>query len=449
MKEFHPRSWVKDENGSMMSIAAVSLLAIVGIAALAVDASYHYKVKNELQTGVDAAALSASTLLRQPDPPLPPSVHTTVLRANTRAILQKSLNGDYGSNTQLLPDANIVRGNWDSSTKTFVPSTGTPPINALKLTAQMTQAAGNAAPTMFANIFGQDSVDIKTEAIAVQGDSPNCLVSLEPSQPAVYLNSGATLTALGCDLHVNSTHSDAVVLNGSDLDAEYLNVVGTAHGSSFNSTVVDNTASPKADPMAGMVPPPEASLPCTETSKYVVSSGQVRSLPAPQVFCDGIEVQNGGELTLEPGIHVIKNTKFSVQNFGRLYGTGVMVYLDDKDATIEFNSDARTQLSASKTGDYAGVVIFMNPAVTDPTYHDFNSDTTSYLNGLVYLPKGTFRVNSITTVKSSPLVEPKFFYIVSARLEINSASTVELKTSPVLSSHSVPRALRTYSTLVH
>lgn len=54
---------VRLDNGQIMVILALALAALVGVAALGVDAFYLYWNKNQLQNGTDAAALAGATYL--------------------------------------------------------------------------------------------------------------------------------------------------------------------------------------------------------------------------------------------------------------------------------------------------------------------------------------------------------------------------------------------------
>ncbi len=55
---FH--KWLCDEQGNVLVLAATSLIAMLGMAALAVDVSYVLTARNQLQSGVDASALAGA-----------------------------------------------------------------------------------------------------------------------------------------------------------------------------------------------------------------------------------------------------------------------------------------------------------------------------------------------------------------------------------------------------
>lgn len=58
-KRFSMR-WLRSERGNILVLAAVSMMAVVGMAALAIDVSYVLTARNQLQAGVDASALAGA-----------------------------------------------------------------------------------------------------------------------------------------------------------------------------------------------------------------------------------------------------------------------------------------------------------------------------------------------------------------------------------------------------
>src|SRR5512139_127280 len=54
---------LKDESGAVAVVVALSIIVLVGMAALAVDAGYLYSVRRQLQTAADAAALAGCRIM--------------------------------------------------------------------------------------------------------------------------------------------------------------------------------------------------------------------------------------------------------------------------------------------------------------------------------------------------------------------------------------------------
>ena len=123
-----------------------------------------------------------------------------------------------------------------------------------------------------------------------------------------------------------------------------------------------------------------------------MQSGQTRSF-APGVFCEKLEIKDGATVTLEPGIHVIRDTEFIINSGGRVIAQNVMIYLQDNRSRINFNGGSSIDLRAPATGGYAGIAVFQDrSAATD--YHILNSNSSSRIEGVVYLPNNDLHLNS-------------------------------------------------------
>jgi hypothetical protein len=72
----------------------------------------------------------------------------------------------------------------------------------------------------------------------------------------------------------------------------------------------------------------------------------------------------------------------------------VSFYLRDKDALVLFNSNSHVDFSAPTSGDMAGVLLYVDREIGEFTKHEINSDSTSQLNGTVYLPESELLINS-------------------------------------------------------
>jgi hypothetical protein len=134
---------------------AAALIAVVGMAGLAVDSSYFFVMSNRLQISADSAALAAALFLEDEN----------AMRAEALKYAQMNLAED----DQILDQTDdVVSGNWDHDAHVFTP--GGAPLNAVHVTTRMAQQNGNAASTFFANVLGFGSVDITASAVAAYAD---------------------------------------------------------------------------------------------------------------------------------------------------------------------------------------------------------------------------------------------------------------------------------------
>ena len=126
------------------------MLGKLGFAGLAIDMSYFYAVRNQMQTSADSAALAGA--MRMSD--------SVAMKAEAQKYAKMNIAGD----DQILADADTQRGTWDFASRTF--TVGGANANAVRVTTRMAQANGNPAGTFFAGVLGFDNVDISTSAVA-------------------------------------------------------------------------------------------------------------------------------------------------------------------------------------------------------------------------------------------------------------------------------------------
>jgi Flp pilus assembly protein TadG len=143
-------AFCRDRAGAVYIWTAFGILGMLGFAGLAIDMSYFYVARNQLQTSADAAALAGATMMS----------NTTAMQAEAQKYAKMNIAGD----DQILANSDIQRGTWDFSSHNFTPGGAKP--NAVKVTTRMAQANGNPAGTFFASVLGFNNVDISTSAVA-------------------------------------------------------------------------------------------------------------------------------------------------------------------------------------------------------------------------------------------------------------------------------------------
>jgi Flp pilus assembly protein TadG len=149
---------LRDERGATVVVVAIASTALIGVAALAIDASFLYVSRNKLQMTADAAALAGAAKL------------PTDANVRAEAIALAQLNMPVARNGNVLVAGDIVTGNWNKATKVFT-AAGTPK-NAVKVTTRRSVAGGNATPLFFASIFGFTRTSVIAEAIAEGSAGP-------------------------------------------------------------------------------------------------------------------------------------------------------------------------------------------------------------------------------------------------------------------------------------
>ena len=384
-----------------MAFIAICLFASAGMAALAVDMGYLYILKSRLQTTADVAALAAVRQL--PD--------QNALRTTALDYAPKNMAASAHGNVLVTGD--VVTGHWNPGPRTFT-AAGLP-VNAVQVTTRRSQANSNTAPTFFAHIIGFDGVDIMRAAIAASARS-QCVLALGESGNTMHLNSASSIDVDGCSIQVNSTSSNALTTNSSStVDADSTCVTGDYQGSGYTPTP-DTGCTPVADPLADLAPP-SYSLPCDHTDYVVNSASETIS---EGVYCGKLEINSGSTAILNPGVYIMYDATFIANSFSTIQGSDVTIYLTGSNGYLKFNSNSTVQLSASLTGPMAGIVVYQDRTVADGTVHLINSDSTSYLEGTVYLPNGKVMINSGSTLGG----DADYSIFIAKEFEINSDSTL-------------------------
>jgi len=115
----------------------------------------------------------------------------------------------------------------------------------------------------------------------------------------------------------------------------------------------------------------------------------------PGVYCNGIQLNAGAVVTMNPGIYFIDRGSLQMAGGATLQGTGVTIIFTSStgnnyaDATI--NGGATLAITAPTTGPTAGIAIFGDRSMPLGTTFKFNGGDNQVLGGAVYVPHGTLQ----------------------------------------------------------
>ncbi|MCB2054580.1 MAG: hypothetical protein KDE35_10095 [Geminicoccaceae bacterium] len=399
----------RETRGNIAVMGAAGIAMAFGAASVAVDLGAAYTANAELQTTADAAALAAATRL--------PDAEAAVAAAIGYARKNMSVE-DYG---EVLTEADVIVGHWDAASHAMTPDTRMP--SAVQVTPRLGADRGNALSTMFAGVFGLESLDVAATAVAGKVGPP-CVIALDPLMPgAARLQDGATLEAPDCAVQVNARAPGALIVGGNArIEAETICVSGGAavNGSAYLSPAPSEYCPAEPDPMTYLQAP--ATSGCDVDDEVI--DGTIVTL-SPGIYCGGLRVMNGAQVQLEPGLYVIKNGKLAVTEDSRIEGDGVTFFLDGLVSIVELAPDAVISLAAPTDGSMAGILFYQNRNFGG--VHKWDSRNVRRLFGTVYVPTGVVRATSDATVtpRNSCSV------IIAARLDLgrNSRISIDLTSS--------------------
>ncbi len=276
----------------------------------------------------------------------------------------------------------------------------------------------------FAGPIGANAGPVSRESIAeVAGlDSNICVIALdEDIARGISLDSNASLDAPDCAIYANSTTPKAIsALSNSRLIGNLICSAGGKEGSASNFNP-DPTLDcpPISDPLAERAHPPVG--PCDHTN--FTKKDYVGTL-SPGVYCNGLFIHGASKVTLEPGVYVIKEGNFKIDNTSEVTGEGVGFFLTGLSGQFQFTKDAKIRLSAPTTGPMAGLLFMEDDTILEATKHRITSDYADYLVGTIYLPRGAFLIDANQDVAS----ESEFTVLVVRALELKAGPRLVLNT---------------------
>ena len=340
--------------GQVLLLAAMAMVVLIGFVALATDVGLLLSERRQMQTAADAAAVAASSALR--------NSQNYVSAADEVASLNGFANGT------------------NSATVTV----NNPPVSgAYAANSNFVEVViAQPEPTYFLRALGYSSMNVSTRAVSGAMNAAGCIYTLDPTAAKAFSASNGVSLTSSCGIMVNSNNSDAFdVVGGATIKTTGVGIVGAAvmnNGGSVQNmsgaalTPSQNIA-PVADPLAHINAP--AVGPCTYTGTLNSSSYTATQSPPysgkyvinPGVYCGGISVSNGVSIIFNAGTYIIAGGGLTLNNGG---GTAT-----GSNVTFYITSGAKASYSGANNA-YAGVTIANGVTV------NFSAPTTGGVNSL-------------------------------------------------------------------
>jgi Flp pilus assembly protein TadG len=184
LKALHS-SKLRDQRGVTIVLVAILMFAFLGIAALAIDLSNLYVVRNELQNAADAGALAGARFLYNDEGtsvnPGANQIAYDAATANKALAMTGAIAVDVNWAGGNIGD--VQRGHWSFATRTFTPndsltavdlwdrSTESLDLDTDFINAVRVEARRQATPaaSFFARILGHESFELSADAVAYIG----------------------------------------------------------------------------------------------------------------------------------------------------------------------------------------------------------------------------------------------------------------------------------------
>ncbi len=171
--------WPLDEKGVTIVLVAVMMLSLLGLMAVAVEASRLFASKSQMQTAADAAALSAAVAVIRGDTLAAPDSAVAYALANQADAAAMS------------EDSAVLFGVWDPVSLAFAPQATPSGANAIRVRTGQTRA------NLIAWVFGAPNLKVQALSIAMFGGtvtSATCNKPLAVAAQLIDVNGDGTIT---------------------------------------------------------------------------------------------------------------------------------------------------------------------------------------------------------------------------------------------------------------
>ena len=389
----------RNDKGTILPMAALSMTAMIGFMGLGLDVGALYNHRRVMQTAADAGALAGAS---------------EIYRAKTTMVT--------GSSQTATSQNGFTDGSDGVSvTVNHPPTSGFYVGDAQYAEVLITQPS----PTYFMQLFGFSTVSIPARAVAgVGANGKNCVYVLDPSMPAAFQGNSSAVLDASCGVIVNSNNRRAIAMSSSSmLQATSVSVTGNYETSS--SSVITPTPQvgvpPEPDPLAYLQPP--STTGCNVTGFHVASGVHTLS---PGVYCGGMHIVNNAHVILRPGMYVLKGGGLNMQSNAVLEGTGVTIFLTEGTGypygTISLQSSTQVRLTAPTEGPYKGILFYQDPTAGHANHaHHMESSSNSHLEGALYFPTQQLRLQSSTTL------DARYTFIVARSISMESSANFKVR----------------------
>lgn len=395
----------KNDSGQALVVVAFGMVIILGFLGLGLDLGYLRMMKRQVQKAADAAAIAAAVEL------------TYCGGTSNCSALQKAAqdglteNGFAGS--ALYTQCAAAGGNLTVTVNNPPCAIGaTDPNNGNSHYVEV--VVSQVEPLTFTRVFGVKNFTVSARAEAGLGGGSNCIYALDPTDSdTLAVDLLATINSQ-CGIVDESSSSSALQCIIASITGSQIGIVGgdSTFFCSLNPTPKTGIAMPSpADPLAYLTAPTVGACGTSTKSPYFGYTGSTTGLLItgtatlnPGVYCGGIEINNGANVTFNPGTYILTSpssktgTAYGLTaDIGALAtGTGVTFYntltSGYDSGPVQFNFTSFTSgyginLTAPTSGTYEGILFFQDPANTSQAQIIGSSSYNTVLQGAYYFPK--------------------------------------------------------------
>lgn len=360
----------KGERGQALIIITFAIIGLIGLTALTVDGSLAYSDRRHAQNAVDTAALAAAR---------------AQIRGENVTNAAQSIATSNGYDND--GSTNIVSVSVVDSPSGACPSTG----------HDITVNIESIVDTTFAKVIGVEDVTnnvmAKSRVCDVYGGQPfysgNSVFATKTGEcgnglkdKTLYVQGSSDLQIWGGGMGSASTDGNCIDFRGGEAQLKKgengacANVVSAAPVSEISDAEWDSLegedgCGKKIFAQAFDPPPADLNITCSGTATVdhgtMTAGNWSGDFPPANIS------------TLGPGVYCINNGDFDINSNSNITGTGVTIIVND--GSLHWNGGAEIKLSAPKSGDTKGLLIYFPPDNHNDV--DMNGNNNSKITGTV------------------------------------------------------------------
>jgi hypothetical protein len=397
--------WSRDEGGQALILIAAALAGLLLGIGLALDTGQLFVSRRAAQTAADAGAWAGAVILY---------AGGSAAQARTAAAADATLNG--------YTDGGLIR-----VTTASPPASGTyagdPGYIEVTITEQV------LTRFLFGASAGRTAITVRSVAgLGRSGSGQGVIVTHSSGKTTLTLSGTTSFTVTGAGTNTNTTDNDAISIGTGKLTATFHRVTGDVKAADAADMIPAPTTgvAAAADPFASLAGPATSGVP--------VFGGQSITTTVtlnPGIFTGLITVGNGGVARLNPGNYVFR-AGLTTTGTGSLVLNatgGVLLYNANANypsaggacGSLSLAGSGTMTLAASKTGSYAGMLVFQDRGCAGAAALSVRTGTS--LSGTLYVPSATLTI----TVANSVTIASQ---IVAHELVITGNNTLTMTFTP-------------------
>lgn len=365
----------KSEKGQAMILIVFSIIGLLGMSALAIDGGNAYADRRKAETAAAATALTASLTRIQGSDWRAAALATAQANGydnngvtNTVELNTPPLNGPYIGNAEYIEV--IITSQINTY---FGPVIGIPQVTST------TQAVSQSKPAEYGQMFdGYGLVSLAPHS--------DCL-----SKKSFWIHGEATISMEGGGIFINSDNPKCAFIQFGSGSVRFLdNSPFTVVGGAQVQKPLLITPFPMQTGAPPISYPPAFKMPKLGCGSKIAKVDELDGTKMSPGNWDEDVFPPDGVSFLKSGIYCI-NGDFIVNDGEMLHGTAILLIIEN--GKVKISGNAEVNLSAHKSADAQGLLIYM--PITNKNILALNGNDDSRYQGTILAPAADIRLNGL------------------------------------------------------